>query len=102
MGRERMMRRLGLAIAALMGLSSAAAAEPLIGPWPVADPTHVLVLGTPHLSGIQKLQPQWLEPLLGRLAAWKPELITIEGLSGPECYLLRRYEKSWPDTANDY
>jgi hypothetical protein len=96
------MKQLRMIVAALLGMSSAAAAEPLIGPWPVADPTKVLVLGTPHLSGIEKLQPQWLEPLLGRLADWKPQLITIEGLPGPECYLLRHYEKSWPDTANDY
>lgn len=96
------MKRLGLMIAALLAVSSPSAAEPLIGPWPVDDPTTVLVLGTPHLSGIQKLQPQWLEPLLGRLAAWKPQLITIEGLSGPECFLLRRYERSWPETADDY
>ena len=96
------MKQFGLAIAALLGIGSTAAAEPLVGPWPVADPTPVLVLGTPHLSGIEKLQPQWLEPLLGRLAGWKPQLITIEALSGPECYLLRRYEKSWPETADSY
>jgi hypothetical protein len=88
---------------AILGLAgSAEAAEPLVGPWPVDDPTEVLVLGSPHLSGIEHLQPQWLEPLLGRLAAWKPTVITIEGLSGPECDLLRRYEKSWPGTADDY
>ncbi|TMJ13307.1 MAG: hypothetical protein E6G94_12190 [Alphaproteobacteria bacterium] len=62
----------------------------------------MLVLGTPHLSGVDGLRPEWLEPLLGRLAAWKPQLITIEGLSGPECFLLRRYDKSWPQTADDY
>jgi hypothetical protein len=88
--------------AALAMTGVAAQAAPLIGPWPVADPSPVLVLGTAHLSSIEKFDPAWLEPLLDRLAAWKPQLITIEGLSGPECYLLRRYEKSWPDTANDY
>jgi hypothetical protein len=29
-------------------------------------------------------------------------VITIEGLSGPECHLLRVYEKNWPETADDY
>lgn len=95
------MRRVGLLLAAIIG-AGAAQAAPLVGPWPVADPTHVLVLGTPHLSGIEQLRPEWLEPVLSRLAAWKPEVITIEALSGPECDLLRRYERSWPDTANDY
>ena len=85
---------------ALVG--KAAAAAPVVGPWPVSNPTSVVVLGTPHLSGIEHLQPQWLGPLLARLADWKPQQIMIEGLSGPECYLLRRYEKSWPGTADDY
>ena len=95
------MKSIGFALAMTLGGAGHAAA-PLIGPWPVADPSEVMVLGTPHLSGIEKLDPAWLAPLLDRLAAWKPALITIEGLSGPECFLLRHYEKSWPDTANSY
>lgn len=93
--------RMGLVLAMLLGAGTAKA-EPLIGPWPVADPTEVLVLGTPHLSGIQHIQQPWLGPLLDRLAAWKPQVIMIEGLSGPECFLLRAYQKSWPETADDY
>ncbi|MFD1610731.1 DUF5694 domain-containing protein [Sphingomonas tabacisoli] len=93
--------RLGL-FGAGGALAASAHAAPLVGPWPVSKPTEVAVLGTPHLSGIETLKPEWLAPLLDRLAAWRPQVITIEGLSGPECYLLRRYEKSWPDTANDY
>lgn len=96
------MKRLGMIVAAVLGLSSANAAEPLVGPWPVADPTEVLLLGTPHLSQIEHLRTEWLEPLLGSLAAWKPQVITIEALSGPECYLLRRYEKNWPEAADSY
>lgn len=88
-------------IAAMM-LATTTPSEPLIGPWPVATPTPVLVLGSPHLSGIETLKPEWLEALLDRLAAWNPRVITIEGLSGPECYLLRRYERSWRDTADSY
>ncbi|HET9427523.1 MAG TPA: DUF5694 domain-containing protein [Allosphingosinicella sp.] len=77
-------------------------AQPLVGPWPIEEPTEVVVLGTPHLSGIDHLQPEWLTPLLDRLAQWQPQIIAIEGLSGPECYLLRSYERSWPDTADSY
>ncbi|HEY8591560.1 MAG TPA: hypothetical protein VIL42_01700 [Sphingomicrobium sp.] len=92
------------AFAGLAGLflTGTAAAEPLVGPWPTPSPTPVLLLGTPHLSGMEKLQPEWLDPLLDQLAAWKPGVITIEAPSGPECFLLRRYEKSWPDTAQSY
>jgi hypothetical protein len=95
------MRWLGFAVVAVLGTTGADAA-PLAGPWSVADPTEVVILGTPHLSAIEHLRPQWLEPLLDRLAAWQPQLIAIEGLSGPECYLVRAYEKSWPDTADSY
>ena len=95
------MKWVGLLIVALLGAKPGNAA-PLIGPWPVENPTKLLVLGTPHLSGIEHLKPEWLDPLLGRLADWKPQQIMIEGLSGPECYLLRRYEKSWPETADGY
>ena len=95
------MKWLGALVAGMLG-ASAAEAEPLVGPWPIDDPTEVLVLGTPHLSGIGHLRAEWLGPLLDRLAAWKPRVIAIEALSGPECRLLRLYEKSWPDTANSY
>ncbi len=95
------MRGLLLAVAAFTW-AGCAKADPLVGPWPVEDPTEVLVLGTPHLSGIDHLRAEWLEPLLDRLAAWNPRMIAIEGLSGPECHLLRLYEKSWPETADSY
>ena len=97
-----MLKRLKIfGLAALAG-AGAAQSQPLVGPWPIANPTEVLVLGTPHLSGIDHLQVAWLDPLLDRLAAWKPQVITIEALSGPECLLLRTYEKNWPETADSY
>lgn len=97
----RRIGRLAFAFAGLLG-AAAASAQPLIGPWPVDDPTEVVVLGTPHLSQIEHVRPEWLGPLLDRLADWEPELIGIEGLSGPECYLLVAYRKSWPETADSY
>lgn len=95
------MRRVGLLLAALLG-NGTALAEPLIGPWPTDNPTQVMVLGSAHLSGVEHIRPEWMEPLLGRLATWQPQQIMIEGLSGPECFLLRAYAKSWPETADDY
>ena len=59
----------------------------------------VLVLGTVHLSEQPKtFNPASLRPVLDRLAAFKPEIITIEALSGEECDLaLRHPAKYGPD-----
>ena len=55
-------------------------------------PTRVLVLGSVHLSqgGAAAFDPATLEPVLQRLAAYRPGIITIEALSGETCELLRR------------
>ena len=66
-------------------------------------PAHVLVLGTPHLSQLpNKLDPALLEPLLARLAAFKPDVITIEALSGEECDTLHRFEAQHGSAWSDY
>ena len=65
-------------------------------------PGELLVLGTPHLSELpEDFKPESLEPLLARLAAWKPAIITIEGLSGTDCEHLVRYQILYPG-ASDY
>lgn len=65
-------------------------------------PNEVLVLGSPHLSAMPKdFDPKNLELLLVRLAAWKPAIIAIEGLSGPDCERLIRYAPLYPG-ASDY
>ena len=52
----------------------------------------VLVLGSVHLSQLPKeFKPKSLEPLLARLAAFKPEVITIEAISGESCDLMARH-----------
>jgi hypothetical protein len=54
--------------------------------------TQVLVLGSPHLSGINTgLTPEQLQPLLDRLAAFKPEIVTIESIGGEQCDLVARH-----------
>ena len=66
-------------------------------------PSQVLVLGTPHLSGLPKtFAPEHLAPVIDRLASWKPDLITIEAVSGPQCEELRRYATLHPDAAESY
>lgn len=53
--------------------------------------TQVLVLGSVHLSQGEgaKFDPASLEPVLQRLAAYKPGIVTIEALSGETCELMR-------------
>ena len=54
--------------------------------------TRVLVLGSVHLSHggpADGVAPESLAPVLDRLAAFRPEVITIEALSGETCVLIR-------------
>ena len=52
----------------------------------------VLVLGTVHLGELpDSFDPAGLQGLLDRLAAFKPDVITIEAVSGEECDLAARH-----------
>jgi hypothetical protein len=52
----------------------------------------LLVLGTVHLREMPKgFDPATLDGVLDRLAAFKPDLITIEAVSGEECDLAARH-----------
>jgi len=55
-------------------------------------PAQVLVLGTVHLSNMPKtFDPKSLAPLLDRVAAFAPEIITVESISGESCDLVARH-----------
>ena len=57
----------------------------------VGPRAQVLVLGTMHLSGMPKeFDPKALDPVLDKLAAFKPDIITIEALPGEECDMAAR------------
>lgn len=59
-----------------------------------APRTQVLVLGSVHLSQLPKgsdVSAARLQPLLDRLAACQPTIITTEDLSGETCDLMRRH-----------
>ena len=74
----------------------------LKGP-PQGRPNEVLVLGTPHLSGLpDTFTPELLAPLLDRLAAWRPTAIATEDLSGLQCDNLRRYPSRYAETVRTY
>lgn len=54
--------------------------------------SQVLVLGTVHLSELpDSFDPAGLQGVLERLAAFKPDIITIEAMSGEECDLMARH-----------
>jgi len=54
--------------------------------------TQVLVLGTAHLSNAPKgFKPKSLQPLLARLAAFKPDIIAVESIPGEECARIKQY-----------
>lgn len=56
--------------------------------------TRVLVLGSVHLREIDGgVAPTALDPLLDRLAAFKPEVIAIEAIGGEQCDLAARHPR---------
>jgi hypothetical protein len=107
-GKKTGIRVASAAIVAMMTLGPALAAPPpsfdprqhkaFAGP-----PTEILVLGTPHLSGMpDNYKNEQLAPLLDRLAAFRPGLIAIEAVDGPQCEYLKRYEPLHPGAAEQY
>jgi hypothetical protein len=104
-------RTLLVRLAPALLLAGAASAQPytptfhperLKGP-PAGAPNEVVVLGTPHLSGLPaSFTPAMLSPLLDRLAAWRPTAIATEDLSGLQCDSLRRYPTRYASTVKDY
>jgi len=66
-------------------------------------PNEVIILGTPHLSGWPKdFDAKNLDPLIDRLAAWKPQAIAVETMSGLQCDTLRRSPQRYADTVESY
>lgn len=57
----------------------------------VGPRTAILVLGSVHLSEYKDFDRTSLDPVLDRLAAFKPDYITIEALSGEQCDLAARH-----------
>ncbi len=91
----------------LAGVATVAAAQDyapsfhpdrLKGP-PPGPPNQVLVLGSPHLSGHETLRHAMMTPLLDRLAAWRPEAIAVENVSGLQCDAMRRYPARYAESA---
>jgi hypothetical protein len=63
----------------------------------------VLVLASPHLSQLPpSFDPAALHSVNERLAAWAPQAIAIEALSGMQCDALRRYRQRYKETVDTY
>ena len=66
-------------------------------------PNQLLVLGSAHLSQLPDgFRPAALDPLIARLAAWKPQAIAVEAISGMQCDMLRRYLARYRETVEAY
>lgn len=69
----------------------------------LGEPTRVLVLASPHLSGApEDFDPAVLDPILDRLAHFSPEIIAVEALSGKSIDALWRYRGIYPEVATNY
>lgn len=63
----------------------------------------VAVLGSAHLSAMpETFDPSTLGTLIDRLAAWRPQAIAIEAVSGLQCDMLRRYPSRYRLTVGSY
>lgn len=90
--------------AALLLLASPAMAQSPLGPdAPVAGPkTKVMTLGSFHLSQRKPFDPQWLEPLMARLVAFHPDIITIEAVAGEQCEMMKVNPDRYADAYQNY
>jgi len=93
--------------AALLSLSLPAFAqyEPPLGAHHKVAGTRTLMLtvASTHLSAhTGKWSTAWLEPLLQQLVAWRPQLITVEQLSGSQCETLRGNPAVFGEVFEDY
>jgi hypothetical protein len=96
------MRRNWLPYAVAMIMAGAASAQTQIDPshldksW-VRSRTQVLVVGTVHFRNAPKgSNYQSLDPVLERLAAFKPQIITVEQIAGEGCDFMARHPTTYP------
>jgi hypothetical protein len=83
---------LGLALTVFSIGASAREALPALDKKMAGARSQVLVLGSMHLSGMPKdFKRESLEPLLERLAAFKPDIVTVESLPGDQCDFVARH-----------
>lgn len=63
----------------------------------------VAVLGTAHLSGLPAtFNRSMVDPVLARLARWRPTAVSTEDLSGLQCDSMRRYPARYAESVKSY
>lgn len=92
------------AIAALVLAASPAMAQSPLGPNPpvAGVRSKVMTLGTFHMSEVQTFDVRWLEPLLSKLAAFRPNIITVEGVSGEQCAMMKANPDRYAEAFESY
>jgi hypothetical protein len=85
----------------------AAESTPLFSPaahkLKTGQPNEVMVLGSPHLSQMDKsIDLAKFGLLTDRLTEWKPQAVAIESLSGMQCAYLRSYPQRYADSVKTY
>lgn len=97
-----------LLAAAVSGAAAAHAYRPDFDPSKLKGPARgpvneVMVLGSPHLLQFpETFDPATLRGLEDRLAAWKPDMISIEALSGTQLDHVRRFPARYKDVIRTY
>lgn len=92
------------AIAACAAAPAGAQYAPPLGERPeVGGPrTRMLTLGSTHLSQHADWKREWLAPLNATLAAWQPQVVTVEALSGAQCEGMRATPQRYADVYGHY
>lgn len=84
----RMFEKLGLL---MLAVAVPVSAQPLPPSTSIAgERTRMLTLGNVHLSEVPAITAPMLDPLLERLARFRPQVITVESMGGEQCEMLRR------------
>jgi len=74
-----------------------------VDPALVVQPSEVMVLGTAHLVGMSdRIDANTVTPLIDQLAAFAPEIITIEAVPGETCELFLAYPSEYPGVFERY
>lgn len=70
---------------------------------PAGTPNQVLVLGSPHLSGLpDSFAPAMVGPVVDRLLAWRPTAVASENISGLGCEAMRHLGARHAEAVADY
>nr|WP_294849308.1 DUF5694 domain-containing protein [uncultured Sphingomonas sp.] len=90
--------------AALILVAGSGHAQSPLGPNPpiAGSKTRVMTLGTFHMSELEKFDATWLEPLLTKLAAYHPQVITVESVSGEQCAMMKANPDRYADAFEGY